>query len=109
MNDKYTKSPWGWQDFGNAPVLVAQHGHREIIISANHAGMVNMSDDGILLVVNENHPNAKLIAAAPELLEALIEISEGSGAYSLDPLTHASNCIDNMKRLALEAIIKATL
>jgi hypothetical protein len=40
------------------------------------------------------------------LLIALREISLGMGRYSLDPLTHASNTIKDMKQLALEAISK---
>ena len=53
--------------------------------------------------------NAKLIAAAPDLLEALIEITEAKGTYSLDRLEHASNTIRDMVLLAEEAIKKATL
>jgi hypothetical protein len=34
----------------------------------------------------------------------LEEIKEGKGAYSLDPLTHAANCIESMKRLAQDAL-----
>ncbi len=49
----------------------------------------------------------KLIAAAPEMLKALIEISEGKGAYDTDPLKHASNVIEESKRIALETISKA--
>ena len=51
--------------------------------------------------------NAALIKAAPELLVALEEISRGAGAYSRDPLIHASNCIDEMKAIAKAAIAKA--
>lgn len=38
------------------------------------------------------------------LLKALEEISEGAGAYSRDPLTHAGNCIDEMKAIARAAL-----
>ncbi len=38
------------------------------------------------------------------LRAALEEISEGKGAYSMDPLEHAGNCIDDMKELAREAL-----
>ena len=38
------------------------------------------------------------------MLEALREIEKGEGAYSLDPLKHASNTVNNMKRIATKAI-----
>lgn len=46
----------------------------------------------------------KLIA---ELLDALKEIEEGRGRFSCDPLTHAGNCIEDMKQIATEAIRRA--
>lgn len=67
---KGTKAPWVWQKFGYATYLTAQHGMREIIIgSINDVPAMNV--DGILRRVDTDHPNAKLIAAAPDLLEAL--------------------------------------
>jgi len=39
-----------------------------------------------------------------QLLEILTEISEGKGAYNEDRLIHASNTIEDMKRLALDGI-----
>ena len=40
-----------------------------------------------------------------EVLEgALREISEGKGRYSMDPLEHAGNTIEDMKELAKEAL-----
>jgi len=44
--------------------------------------------------------NAHLIAAAPDMYEALKEIAEGKGAYSMDRMTHAENTIRDMKALA---------
>jgi len=38
------------------------------------------------------------------LHEALVEISLGQGAYSMDQAQHARNCIANMKELAKQAI-----
>ena len=49
----------------------------------------------------------KLIASAPKLLAALIEISEGKGRYNEDKLIHASNTIEDMIQLAKEAINEA--
>ena len=43
----------------------------------------------------------------PDLLEALEEIAEGRGRYSMDHMTHAMNTIEDMKQLATEAIRKA--
>jgi hypothetical protein len=48
-----------------------------------------------------------LHAVADDLLEALEEIARREGAYSRDPLTHAENTIDNMERIARDAIAKA--
>ena len=77
---KHTKGEWAWQKFGEGYCLTAQHGMREIIIGAN---LLNSEDEGdrrthvtmnspngILESINPEHPNAKLIAAAPDLLEA---------------------------------------
>lgn len=58
-------------------------------------------------VDGEDEASARLIAAAPALLEALEEIAEGKGRYSIDRLTHAFNTIEDMKALARIAIAKA--
>lgn len=39
-----------------------------------------------------------------QLLEALKEISEGRGRYSMDQYQFACNCIDDMKALAVAAL-----
>lgn len=39
-----------------------------------------------------------------ELEAALTEIAKGEGAFSRDRLTHAENCVDNMKDLAINAL-----
>ena len=43
-----------------------------------------------------------------ELLEALIEIAKGEGAFDFDRLIHANNTIENMKSIAQKAIKKET-
>jgi len=49
----------------------------------------------------------KLEAENARLRKALVEIAMGDGAFSLDPLKHAGNCIDNMKQIAEAALRKA--
>ena len=48
---------------------------------------------------------AKIVS---ELLEALEDIAKGEGRYSHDHLTHAENCIEDMKAIAVKAIAKVT-
>lgn len=38
------------------------------------------------------------------LEKALEEIAKGEGEFNRDPLVHASNCIDNMKKIARDAL-----
>ncbi len=42
-----------------------------------------------------------------DMYESLKEIAEHKGRFSLDPLTHASNTIEDMTDLALKALGKA--
>jgi hypothetical protein len=46
-------------------------------------------------------PNCRYVAT---LLKALSEIEKGEGRYSRDPLTHASNTIEDMRELARAAV-----
>ena len=51
-------------------------------------------------------PMISIGLAAPDLLEVLEEIAKGEGAFSRDPLTHCSNTVESMKKIALAAIAK---
>jgi hypothetical protein len=46
-------------------------------------------------------PNCRYVAT---LRQALTEIEKGEGRYSRDPLTHASNTIEDMRELARAAV-----
>ena len=47
---------------------------------------------------------SRLRAANKSLLTALKEIAKGEGRYSMDPLEHAGNTVEDMKELANAAI-----
>ena len=64
---------------------------------ANVQAINNDFDKIIAALRKEKAKNAELRAA-------LEKIAEGKGAFSLDPLTHASNTIDDMKALANAAL-----
>ena len=58
-----------------------------------------------------DHEHADWLAGARAIIErdqlrtALVEISKGEGRFNRDPLIHASNTIEDMKRIALAALI----
>ncbi len=52
-------------------------------------------------------PIIRAVNAYDDMLTALKEISKGAGAFSRDPLEHATNTIEEMKEMAKEAIAKA--
>lgn len=66
---------------------------------------IHWSDDGECVTDHVyTEADAKLIAAAPAMYEALKEIAEGKGRYDTDKLKHASNTIEDMIKLATDAI-----
>jgi len=71
------------------------------------ATIVNPGEHLTDIEQDEALANARLIAAAPEMLEALEQIAEGRGTFSLDHHQHAKNTIEEMKALAVAAIQKA--
>ena len=59
-------------------------------------------------MADETLANAQLVAAAPELLAALVEIEKAEGVYSSDRLAHANNTIESAQQIARAAIALAT-
>lgn len=113
---KYTQGKWEpiYQHYKKEPkriclgvgvnIEVASGTYSEIICNTILPG----SDKEYIKQREEIEANMKLIAAAPDMLEALLEISEGKGRYNENQLIHASNAIEDMKQLAKDAIKKAT-
>lgn len=88
-----TKGPWAWRRFGDTYTLHAEHGRRDTILGAIPHGemkypVVAMSIDGRLTDIDPEHPNAKLIAAAPDLLNAIssimIALNKSSCGWNMD-------------------------
>lgn len=65
------------------------------------------SDEEYIKQSEQIEADMQLIAAAPKMLAALIEISKGEGRYNENKLIHASNTIEDMIQLAEEAIDEA--
>ena len=95
MKAKFTEGEW---------IIIEKGVQRIIAVNSAYIAMVMPNHVG----GEEAEANAKLIAAAPKMLEALIEISKGQGRYDMDRLRHAANTIEDMKELAIEAIKEAT-
>ena len=52
--------------------LVGDRGHRPVVLTSfRDKALMTRGETGRLEALNPEHPNARLIAAAPELLEAL--------------------------------------
>lgn len=59
-------------------------------------------------IMEEGDANAERIVKAwnshDELVSALQEITEGKGAFDMDPQQHANNTIRDMKEIAIKAL-----
>lgn len=69
---KHTPGPWVWREVGGQVRLGTAHHGFMIVIDANRKGeVVTRGRNGILRAIVPEHPNARLIAAAPNMFEAL--------------------------------------
>ncbi len=80
----HTKGPWGWRSIGGQVVLWGDYGHRPIILDTKRKGMQgatlrvrrdDINGNGVMFEFEENADTA-LIAAAPDLYAALIDLAE---------------------------------
>ena len=58
------------------------------------------------MLPNKNSLESELRDRIEELEEALRQIAKGEGPFSRDPLTHAANCVENMQKIAIDALQK---
>jgi len=69
---RWLDGPWTWRDFGDGLMLTTARGGAKIVICAGRDGKLQVRDeDGVLVTITPEHPVALLLAAAPDLYEAL--------------------------------------
>ncbi|CAB5567667.1 MULTISPECIES: hypothetical protein [Providencia] len=97
MEFKGTPGPW----------VIDEWSMTGINSESKHVALVNYSHHGLPNDVygDEHEANANLIAAAPELLEALIELTE-SAKEAIDGLGDLSDAIDTAKAAIAKALGK---
>jgi len=92
---KYTQKPW---------MLEAENLGCKNIVAYIDGEMTEIACTSGLSDEEEDRGNAVLVTLAPEMFEALCKISEGRGRYSMDPLYHAGNTIEDMKKIAVDVV-----
>ena len=90
---KYTKGPWMWWPTGGT-VLMGDHCGRPIVLSVRTHGPglvrgLTSLVDGRLAPFDPWHPDSKLIAAAPELAEALVRMLDAQAGRNKSDLVGA--------------------
>lgn len=107
---KHTPGPWQ-TDIRNGSIAVYEASKDFNCLDIPHENFVAYWHghlvDGTWAIREKDEANARLIAAAPELLEALKEISKTKGRFSRDHFQHCKNTIEDMKEVAIQAIAKA--
>lgn len=98
----HTPGPWRWLD---EATLVADRGARPVVLTPLRRGLPGMgtrAESGLIEPLTPEHPNSRLIAAAPDLLEVARELLEDH--RRVDP-HHEDMCA--LCRRAAAAIAKA--
>lgn len=118
METKHTKGEWIIKDehYSIESTIISDNGER-IAVAKSYPKSANLND----VSESERIANAKLIAAAPEMLKALQCISSfvydksvkgctyGDTNYDSESAVYGYNmCLDNLQEIANNAIKKAT-
>jgi len=97
----HTPGPWRWM---NAETLVGDHGRRPVVLTISPNGLATRATDGRLCILNAEHPNGRLIAAAPEGLELAKAVVEYFGNDEIDPMLTTDIKLRNMARAILAKV-----
>lgn len=85
----HTPGPWRWM---GPNVLVGDHGHRPVVLTSR-GPITTRTEGGRLGDLLPEHPNARLIAAAPDLLAALRSVEwSGQAIADMAEQTFAPAC-----------------
>lgn len=75
---EHTKSPWEWHKVGKNWVLWGAHGHRPIVLDVFKGKLrLRNAEQCLMIPFDPDHPDARLIEAAAELLETLKDVLAG--------------------------------
>ena len=83
---------------------------KEIVIFSNEEDLPEVRYEAVMTGTNRKVNAERIVHCVnhhDKLIETLEEIAEGKGAYNEDELMHASNTVENMKELAIEALKNA--
>jgi hypothetical protein len=101
MEAKHTPGPWvvGVSHDGKQFMIVGDDGEAEVAIVMPHRPLQRMTMP-VMLASNDEKANARLIAAAPELLAALQNLMNGidTGAITSDHDETFANAISRAKK-----------
>jgi len=97
---RHTPGPWTVVPYGDGDSLVVHSDNEHRVCFMSTPG----ESPGAMQKIKAN---AQLISASPDMYEALKEIAKGEGRFSMDPLEHATNTIEDMVEIARAAIAKA--
>lgn len=97
MKTKHTKGEW----------IVAPNGTHIIVINEVFKSLIIAETDFNIQTIGRSkcEANAKLIAAAPEMLKALMDVESNLGYYDLELLDESAlQAIENAKKAIKKAI-----
>lgn len=98
-----TPRPWFVHKRNGQELHILAEARKGIVSSICH-----ISEGTMITLPQEANANhiVRCVNAHDDLVAALENIAEGAGRFSLDPLTHASNCVEDMQETARAALEK---
>ncbi len=111
----HTPGPWEWT-YAIGMDRKPNDYEAEYLNGADGVSVISLKDDypgyaecGEHLIMEIEPADARLIAAAPDMAEALVKISKGEGPLADDRTTHYWNVIQSNIEIAKAALAKAGL